>query len=572
MTSDNLGNIERNFDLESSFSFEKSEYMTPSESNEAQASLNHQYSASPSGEGSSVYSEERKTIEFNREDLQGPNLRHVSDYSALLFSDREQSIAEPVSITVVGSRDVKAIHPNSSLHEENNEFDEDAESVRKLNTMRSSDFRRLPNYSYSTTADAPIPPRSSKRPKSELLDTKNDLHKGIEKIIINDASNHRKHQSLSLNDDLDKLMLSARSISLKTDLVNYDEQENMERADNAITEDLERSRNESYNSLNQETMDESYGAEEPTGYALSVHSNRSYRDSNTPELTILKKNRLASSSSLPPRPSAENIQKARRTSSHVNPDHGEHIMHTTAVIDPQEDSQPQIGTDEQRLLKSIDLTKELSKTNASELQKEETYKNVTENDQEKEDYAEKILNEPTDQDNIAQDEITPTPQRKDLYGIVELANSEYSSFTTHSPKIIENPIKFENPHQIEDDSEYYDIVDEQEVVHKPSRAKSVKKSTQNHKSKPKTSKTKKNKNSTRPFSYSTLISLLESTNGTIVGEEFSELNLPIREKQLIEKIVDSLSRLTLEMVLDEQRYDVGIQRLEKALRALEGFL
>ncbi|KAI5957697.1 hypothetical protein KGF57_002963 [Candida theae] len=75
----------------------------------------------------------------------------------------------------------------------------------------------------------------------------------------------------------------------------------------------------------------------------------------------------------------------------------------------------------------------------------------------------------------------------------------------------------------------------------------------------------------KPFSYKTLVSLLESMNGTIIGEEFATLNIPIREKQLIEKIIDSLSRLSSDMILDRERYDAGIQRLERALRVLEGF-
>lgn len=125
------------------------------------------------------------------------------------------------------------------------------------------------------------------------------------------------------------------------------------------------------------------------------------------------------------------------------------------------------------------------------------------------------------------------------------------------------------------DDEYYDI-DEPVVVEKPSRAKSVKDSTK-HPKKSRTKSTKKkgkreSSSQLKPFSYHTLINLLESINGTIIGEEFNQLNLPVKEKQLIEKIVDQLSRLTLDMVLDEQRYEIGIDRLERALRVLEGFM
>lgn len=124
----------------------------------------------------------------------------------------------------------------------------------------------------------------------------------------------------------------------------------------------------------------------------------------------------------------------------------------------------------------------------------------------------------------------------------------------------------------DNDDEYYDIDDD--VVAQPARAKSVKDST----SVPVRSRKKGRRRQTqhglllKPFSYLTLINLLESINGTVIGEEFETLNIPIKEKQLIEKIVDSLSRLTSDMVLDENRYEVGMERLEKAHRVLEGFL
>ena len=108
-----------------------------------------------------------------------------------------------------------------------------------------------------------------------------------------------------------------------------------------------------------------------------------------------------------------------------------------------------------------------------------------------------------------------------------------------------------------------------------SRAKSVKNQLKDHLVQQEGKTTKGTKNSysdLRPFNYSTLISLLESMNGTIIGEEFNNLDIPIKEKQLIEKIIDSLSRLTSDMIIDQTRYDVGIERLEKCLRALEGFL
>lgn len=114
----------------------------------------------------------------------------------------------------------------------------------------------------------------------------------------------------------------------------------------------------------------------------------------------------------------------------------------------------------------------------------------------------------------------------------------------------------------DDDDEYYDIGDPV-FIHNPTT-----------KRKPSRSRKRQSKRGSdlKPFLYATLVSLLESVNGTVIGEEFSKLNLPVKEKQLIEKIVDLLLRLTLDMVIDEHRYEVGIQRLEKALRVLEGFM
>lgn len=127
--------------------------------------------------------------------------------------------------------------------------------------------------------------------------------------------------------------------------------------------------------------------------------------------------------------------------------------------------------------------------------------------------------------------------------------------------------------QVQNDEDFYDI-EEPVLVSKAVRSKSVKASTcKSAKRKSKHIKTRDTSaGRLKPFSYNTLVHLLESMNGSVIGEEFELLNLPIREKQLIEKIVDLLSRLTLDMVIDENRYEVGIDRLERAHRVLEGFL
>lgn len=172
----------------------------------------------------------------------------------------------------------------------------------------------------------------------------------------------------------------------------------------------------------------------------------------------------------------------------------------------------------------------------------------------------------------------PTPSSKEIQSEFKTPENNLLKPQQVPPPI--NPLH--QPHLSHDDKDfnledqYYDI-DEPVVATKPGRAKSVKDSTKHPKKmKRKPSKKKSTKRESsgqlKPFSYHTLINLLESINGTIIGEEFNQLNLPIREKQLIEKIVDQLSRLTLDMVLDEQRYDIGIDRLERALKVLEGFM
>ena len=102
----------------------------------------------------------------------------------------------------------------------------------------------------------------------------------------------------------------------------------------------------------------------------------------------------------------------------------------------------------------------------------------------------------------------------------------------------------------------------------PSMSKKTKGSA-SHKSKRKSSSSTKNK--IKPFSYETLAKLLNATDGIILGQEFATLNIPTEEKFLIERIVDSISRLTANMMLNPARYDQSCARLERVLNVLEGF-
>ncbi|KAH3671382.1 hypothetical protein WICMUC_004679 [Wickerhamomyces mucosus] len=73
------------------------------------------------------------------------------------------------------------------------------------------------------------------------------------------------------------------------------------------------------------------------------------------------------------------------------------------------------------------------------------------------------------------------------------------------------------------------------------------------------------------FSQDTLMQMLQVTEGTIIGQEFQDLGLEQSEKQLLERLVDSLSRLTADMIIDSERHDESVRRLNKAIKALEGF-
>lgn len=87
----------------------------------------------------------------------------------------------------------------------------------------------------------------------------------------------------------------------------------------------------------------------------------------------------------------------------------------------------------------------------------------------------------------------------------------------------------------------------------------------------KKSSIKKSVKELRSFDIDTLNQLLSVTKGTLIGSEFAQLGMKIEEKRALERLVDSLSRLTADMVLDPDRYEEGLKRLDKATKALEGF-
>ncbi|GMG56538.1 unnamed protein product [Ambrosiozyma monospora] len=139
------------------------------------------------------------------------------------------------------------------------------------------------------------------------------------------------------------------------------------------------------------------------------------------------------------------------------------------------------------------------------------------------------------------------------------SNSDASLFESDKSK--SKHIKLEDT---EDDALYEDL----ETSHvRPTKSKPARRHSKRSSKNLKAGK----KKSIRPFSYDTLARLLNATDGIVIGQEFADLQIPTEEKYLIEKIVDSISRLTANMMLNPNRYDQGCQRLEKVLNALEGF-
>lgn len=133
-------------------------------------------------------------------------------------------------------------------------------------------------------------------------------------------------------------------------------------------------------------------------------------------------------------------------------------------------------------------------------------------------------------------------------------------------------------HNVDDD--YEDIIDgeDEEFQYTPvhqdvdnSENVGANKSSISKQSPKKKNKRKSSKSEIRSFDIETLNHLMNVTKGTLIGSEFSNLGMRVEEKKALERLVDSLSRLTADMVLDPERYEEGLKRLDKATRALEGF-
>lgn len=369
--------------------------------------------------------------------------------------------------------------------------------------------RQPPDAQYDTTLEAPVPPRSKRRPLSEIV----TISGSVTQLGTRTTQEPRRcslDSALNLTADLTKLMQDASSLqSYREDDEELTKNPPQQSALNSITK-----LTDGYADAG--TLESA--ASTSSQYPESITAKGALHDNDSIELVALplfsslderrrRTKRLDSTRSLPPRPTRETVIKGkpRPTDS----------RQCGLPRDDEEFERPESHTTRQGLWQGNSTNKRHGKTAGPDSdQKIEPRYDIQEED-------EKLIQ----------------PQEEEEE---EDPEEEYIDIGAATP--LSSPIK---------------------------AAPSTSKRSRRAISRAKSSRAKAPP--LRPFSYSTLVSLLESMNGTIIGEEFSQLDLPSHEKLLMEKIIDSLSRLTLEMVFDENRYHVGIQRLEKALRVLEGF-
>ncbi|SCU93968.1 LAME_0F05622g1_1 [Lachancea meyersii CBS 8951] len=148
-----------------------------------------------------------------------------------------------------------------------------------------------------------------------------------------------------------------------------------------------------------------------------------------------------------------------------------------------------------------------------------------------------------------------------------------------------NSFKCPKNNQIEDenDDDFEDILDDSFVKSdtpsastgaKPKKKRNDAMNDQKanaHESRRGKRKSRGGKREMRSFDIDTIAQMLDVTKGTLIGSEFANLGMQTEEKRALERLVDSLSRLTADMVVDPRRFQEGMKRLDKATRALEGF-
>lgn len=539
-------------------------------------------------------------------------------------------IGQAVPVHVFGGNDARVRRETEVSIEDNIEDDlslvsESQVQLGRLNTIKLPTSSIIaPEYTVNTTVENVIPPRLKRRPVSEIV-----------VATPKQSANHQHRFSLNISDDLDKLMESANDLKSTEESAIASGDSPASSPNRAVA----------HSRLNSMLSSDSF---QTAGEGIS-----------TPSLPFEGKD-VTAPLTLPKRPNADNMEKARQASHHYSSRGSIGLQDQTEI---QEDTQ--MKSDGHQTLsdnKSVDLDDQENETDLKNVEVNDINRIATKEEEgvqfsDKKEFLEDIAATESEQMGIGspvksksvksmksiKSLAQPSPTGEEFLGgaagdshgdsaksslhtpikkettanaltprVQNSANDSLSSSNTTDFIELGQPvdlglIQLQNEidknisapqantllsrseiasgqvrdsvytKDYNDDDGYYDIEDPV-LVSKPSRSKSVKESIQNPKRK--ASKRKSGRRKLRdasnlqlkPFSYNTLIHLLESMNGTVIGEEFESLNLPIKEKQMIEKIVDSLSRLTLDMVIDENRFEVGMERLEKAHRVLEGFL
>ena len=164
----------------------------------------------------------------------------------------------------------------------------------------------------------------------------------------------------------------------------------------------------------------------------------------------------------------------------------------------------------------------------------------------------------------------PGPQRDET---LKVPPSQEAPRTPKVKNNLKNVSALDKAQQYDDDDQYEDINDTVQSIENEDELPEIPTSRPHHnKDKKKSPKKKKQtKSGMASFDIDTLNQLLNVTKGTLIGSEFNNLGMKIEEKRALEKLVDSLSRLTADMVLDPDRFQEGLRRLEKATKALDGF-
>lgn len=161
----------------------------------------------------------------------------------------------------------------------------------------------------------------------------------------------------------------------------------------------------------------------------------------------------------------------------------------------------------------------------------------------------------------------PGSLRRDSTIRIPATNSE--TIGKNGPLIIDDEDQYEDLDETE--QQISDLPLDQTPVQHTKQSVRRKESSNEKASRKKNAGKKKKRQELRSFDVDTLSQLLNFTKGTLIGSEFANLGMKIEEKRALERLVDSLSRLTADMVLDPDRYEEGLRRLDKATKALEGF-